>query len=79
METEPSKNEREIEARKRQLAELFLAYVNVGAMSVEEAGQCFQSETQQATCKFNAQSRYLRCAVNPCGPCENCGLYEAST
>lgn len=28
------------------------------------------------TCKFNAGSRMLRCAVNPCGPCEECTHYE---
>lgn len=28
------------------------------------------------SCKFNAQSGYIRCAVNPSGPCENCRYYE---
>ncbi|QKQ75636.1 DUF6464 family protein [Nostoc sp. TCL240-02] len=28
------------------------------------------------TCKYNAGSRMLRCAVNPCGPCEGCTHYE---
>jgi len=28
------------------------------------------------TCKFNACSAYIRCAVNPSGPCENCCSYE---
>jgi hypothetical protein len=28
------------------------------------------------TCRFNAQSSYIRCAVNPCGPCEQCHYYE---
>ncbi|WP_442948274.1 DUF6464 family protein [Nostoc sp.] len=28
------------------------------------------------TCKYNALSRMLRCAVNPCGPCEGCTHYE---
>lgn len=23
-------------------------------------------------CRYNAKSPYLRCAVNPCGSCENC-------
>ncbi|HEY9610514.1 DUF6464 family protein [Allocoleopsis sp.] len=27
-------------------------------------------------CKNNAQSPYLRCAVNPCGPCEECSYFE---
>ena len=28
------------------------------------------------TCKYNARSRMLRCAVNPCGPCKGCSHYE---
>ncbi len=28
------------------------------------------------TCQFNAQSAYLRCAVNPMGPCEGCPHYQ---
>lgn len=28
------------------------------------------------TCQMNARSPYLRCAVNPHGPCEGCQFYE---
>ncbi|MEA5503709.1 DUF6464 family protein [Halotia wernerae UHCC 0503] len=28
------------------------------------------------SCKFNAQSGYIRCAVNPTGPCQSCRYYE---
>ncbi|MEB3149893.1 MAG: DUF6464 family protein [Sphaerospermopsis sp.] len=28
------------------------------------------------SCKFNARSGYVRCAVNPSGPCQNCRHYE---
>lgn len=28
------------------------------------------------TCQFNACSAYIRCAVNPSGPCEQCHHYE---
>lgn len=28
------------------------------------------------TCRYNARSAYLRCAVNPCGVCEECPYYE---
>lgn len=28
------------------------------------------------TCKNNARSQHLRCAINPCGPCEGCQHYE---
>ena len=29
------------------------------------------------TCQFNARSAYIRCAVNPSGPCDGCPHYEA--
>jgi hypothetical protein len=29
------------------------------------------------SCRYNARSGYLRCAVNPSGPCEGCRYYEA--
>lgn len=29
------------------------------------------------TCQFNARSSYIRCAVNPSGPCEGCSLYQS--
>jgi len=29
------------------------------------------------SCKFNARSGYLRCAINPNGPCQGCRYYEA--
>lgn len=29
------------------------------------------------TCQFNARSSYIRCAVNPFGPCETCPHYQA--
>ncbi|HEY9849999.1 MAG TPA: DUF6464 family protein [Leptolyngbyaceae cyanobacterium] len=28
------------------------------------------------TCKFNARSPYLRCAIAPSGPCEGCRHYQ---
>lgn len=29
------------------------------------------------TCRFNARSHYIRCAVNPQGPCQACPHYES--
>jgi len=29
------------------------------------------------TCRYNAHSELLRCAVNPSGPCNQCHVYEA--
>jgi hypothetical protein len=31
------------------------------------------------SCRFNAHSSFLRCAVNPAGPCQNCSCYETSS
>jgi hypothetical protein len=28
------------------------------------------------SCKFNARSGYIRCAINPDGPCNGCRHYE---
>jgi ABC-type Mn2+/Zn2+ transport system permease subunit len=28
------------------------------------------------TCKFNARSSYIRCAVNPSGSCQDCPHYQ---
>lgn len=28
------------------------------------------------SCRYNAKSGYVRCAVNPSGPCEGCRHYE---
>lgn len=29
------------------------------------------------TCQFNARSAYIRCAVNPTGPCQECPHYRS--
>ncbi|MFE4106710.1 DUF6464 family protein [Almyronema epifaneia] len=31
------------------------------------------------SCRYNAASELLRCAVNPDGPCQGCGDYEAAS
>ncbi len=31
-----------------------------------------------ASCRFNAHSELVRCAVNPVGPCDSCRFYEKS-
>jgi len=30
----------------------------------------------ELSCRYNARSPYLRCAVNPDGPCEGCPHYQ---
>ncbi|MEG4286936.1 DUF6464 family protein [Microcoleus sp. A006_D1] len=31
------------------------------------------------TCEYNARSNYIRCAVNPSGPCVDCHYYQPRT
>lgn len=31
------------------------------------------------TCEYNARSNYIRCAVNPEGPCQDCRYYKGRT
>jgi len=31
----------------------------------------------KVSCKYNARSPYLRCAVNPSGPCQDCRYYDS--
>ncbi len=36
----------------------------------------YQKAIGDTTCCYNAHSAYLRCAVNPSGPCEDCPFYQ---
>jgi len=29
------------------------------------------------SCQYNARSAHIRCAINPCGPCEGCRDYQS--
>ena len=31
----------------------------------------------KVSCKYNARSPYIRCAVNPCGPCQDCRHFDS--
>lgn len=31
----------------------------------------------KVSCKYNARSPYIRCAVNPSGPCQDCRYYDS--
>ena len=33
---------------------------------------------RRSTCRFNARSAFLLCAVNPEGPCHSCPHYESA-
>ena len=38
--------------------------------------EVYQTHIGDPRCRFNAHSSYLRCAVNPSGPCETCPHYQ---
>ena len=44
------------------------AFIATDHRSTEEV----ESLIGDISCCFNARSAYIRCAVNPCGPCEKC-------
>ncbi len=43
----------------------------------EEIEQLHSYFVGELSCRYNARSPYIRCAVNPSGPCDNCGDYES--
>ncbi|NJL01854.1 MAG: hypothetical protein HC910_15310 [Spirulinaceae cyanobacterium SM2_1_0] len=48
-----------------------------GAIARREADYEWRaSSLGEPSCRFNARSPYLRCAVNPSGPCEHCPHYQ---
>ncbi len=47
-------------------------YVQVAADSDEKSWLGDRWTLGDATCRYNARSEILRCAVNPLGPCRNC-------
>lgn len=44
--------------------------------SLPEMPRHYQDFIGDSSCRYNARSYHLRCAVNPMGPCEDCPLYE---
>ena len=45
-----------------------------------DSDRCLPTKSKLAigdiTCRYNAQSLYLRCAINPLGSCDDCSHYE---
>lgn len=42
----------------------------------QQLRQISNTVDRKSTCRYNAHSAFLRCAVNPTGPCELCQHYE---
>lgn len=53
-------------------------YVQSAQRPVEKTLVAGRWVVGDATCRFNAYSEIIRCAVNPHGPCESCRFYETS-
>lgn len=51
-------------------------HLRVNTMFANSSEQCEREENSyligNTLCRYNARSPYLRCAVNPAGPCETC-------
>ncbi|MBP0016968.1 MAG: hypothetical protein J7647_05340 [Cyanobacteria bacterium SBLK] len=51
-------------------------HLRVHTMFANPSEQCAREEDSyfigNTLCRYNARSPYLRCAVNPAGPCQNC-------
>jgi hypothetical protein len=71
----------EIQARQR------LRFARLGVDNIAILNECRHSQERyyvegvgyligDRTCKFNAQSAYIRCTVNPLGLCKDCAYYE---
>ena len=58
----------------RQLSHAYVRQqINYYQQRLTLASRCID---KQASCKYNADSAFLLCAVNPYGPCSKCGEYE---
>ncbi|MCU0565167.1 MAG: DUF6464 family protein [Oculatellaceae cyanobacterium Prado106] len=51
-------------------------YVQSAQATAEHSYINGRSILGDATCRFNACSELIRCAVNPEGPCQGCRFYE---
>ncbi|MFE4107180.1 DUF6464 family protein [Almyronema epifaneia] len=74
------------QARHRTQAQLALAMESVAARGLSALAErsrdrCYGEPPSYTvgdlSCQFNARSPYLRCAVNPVGPCGTCQHYQA--
>ncbi|HEY9799708.1 MAG TPA: DUF6464 family protein [Leptolyngbyaceae cyanobacterium] len=53
-------------------------YVQSAQRPVEKSLVAGRWVVGDATCRYNAHSEIIRCAVNPNGPCESCRSYESA-
>ena len=53
-----------------------ILYVQVAEITAEQTLWEGQLVIGDISCRFNARSSLLRCAVNPHGPCDRCDHYQ---
>lgn len=53
-------------------------YVQTARPPVETSFIDGRTVIGDASCRFNARSELIRCAINPEGPCQGCRSYELS-
>lgn len=58
--------------------EAAVSFMSSAGISAAEVMEVFSKNQPigDVSCKFNAQSPHLRCAINPKGSCEGCKDYE---
>jgi hypothetical protein len=47
-----------------------------GSIDLSMIGDLRKKIVGNPDCRFNARSPHLRCAINPCGPCDGCQEFE---
>ena len=65
----------QLQAGRYQLHKIAL-YVQTCETPLETSGNNGQGAIGDRTCRYNAHSVLLRCAVNPSGPCDGCTDYQ---
>ncbi len=65
----------QLKAGRYQLQKIAL-YVQLAQRPIEQSLVNGHWVLGDATCRLNARSEILRCAVNPMGPCDRCRFFE---
>ncbi|HHP7230004.1 MAG TPA: DUF6464 family protein [Xenococcaceae cyanobacterium] len=51
--------------------------IGTNSYPLEEGLELAVSYIGDISCRYNARSPYIRCAVNPCGSCQDCPYYQS--
>lgn len=72
-------SKRRFRARMRQIRNQNYYQVSLSQLPLSSGGitEEYHRYIGDLSCRYNADSPYLRCAVNPSGPCKDCPYYES--